>query len=208
MNSRFLFILFFIFLFAAEIQARIIRVEIDSRTPVLSGRSFGRHGDYELLKGRIFYGLDPGNPYNQRITDLAFAPRNADGLVEAWGNFAVLQPADPGKGRGLAVVEVSNRGGKFSPSYFNRASKTKELDPDDPDYWGDGLIMNLGLTLIWVGWEFDVPEADHLLRLNVPVAVGPDNAPIKGWVRSDYLPWFFARDEIEAEAVASETLMP
>ena len=45
-----------------------------------------------------------------------------------------MLPVVPEKRSGLALVEVSNRGGKFSPSYFNRAGKSRELDPDDPDY--------------------------------------------------------------------------
>ena len=51
--------------------------------------------------------------------------------------------------------------------------------------FGDGLLMRLGLTVIWVGWQFDVPERDGALRLEVPVATD-DGAPIEGFVRSDW----------------------
>src|SRR5690606_23795982 len=135
---------------------------------LLNGRSFGDHGAYELLKGKIFYGFDPNNRYNQHITDLKLAPVNKDGLVEAWGDLVILQAVDPAKRRGIALVEVSNRGGKFTPSYFNQATKSSELLPDDPDYWGDGLTMEEGLTVIWIGWQFDVPDGEHVLNFNVP----------------------------------------
>ena len=26
-----------------------------------------------------------------------------------------------------------------------------------PEHFGDGLLMRNGITLVWVGWEFDVP---------------------------------------------------
>lgn len=174
-------------LLAAPADARVLRVAVDSQAVVLDGRAFGEHGAYEMLWGRITFGFDPANPMNDRIVDLALAPRNADGLVEATANFAVLQPVDPERRRGMAVVEVSNRGGKFSPSYFNRAS-TSSLDPDDPAAWGDALLMRQGFTVIWVGWQWDVPrDGTNRLRLNVPHAQHPDGSSISGLVRSDWV---------------------
>ena len=107
-------------------------------------------------------------------------------LVTAWGDLVVLQPLDLTKSRRVALVEVSNRGGKFSPSYFNRATKGRELLANDPDYWGDGLLMEQGLTVIWVGWQFDVPTEEHTLKLYVPHATHSDGSPIKAKVRSDW----------------------
>jgi len=168
-------------------DARVLRVAVDSQAVVLDGRSFGDHGAYEMLWGRITFGVDPANPMNDRIVDLARAPRNTDGLVEATANFAVLQPVDPARRRGIGVVEVSNRGGKFSPSYFNRAS-TSSLDPDDPAAWGDALLMRQGFTVIWVGWQWDVPrDGTGRLRLSVPRARHLDGTPIAGLVRSDWV---------------------
>jgi hypothetical protein len=172
---------------AGSAEARVLRVEVDSQAVVLEGRSFGDYGAYEVLHGRIVFGFDPAHPMNDRIVDLALAPRNGDGLVEATANFAVLQPVDPDRRRGIAVVEVSNRGGKFSPSYFNRAS-TSSLAPNDPAAWGDALLMRQGFTVIWVGWQWDVPRGDdNALRLTVPRAQHPDGTPIGGLVRSDWV---------------------
>src|SRR5205823_9180727 len=43
-----------------------------------------------------------------------------------------------------------------------------------------------GFTLVWVGWQFDVPQRAGLLRLYAPVAT--DNGrPIRGVVRSDFV---------------------
>lgn len=170
---------------ALSAEAEVLRVEVESRAEVLDGRRFDRYGPYELLRGHIVFGFDPDDPMNARIADLGLAPRNADGLVEARANFVVLQPADPALGRGVALVEVSNRGGKASMRYFNRAS-TSSLDPDDPAAFGDGLLMRLGLTVVWVGWQFDVPADGDGLRLETPVARAPDGAALTGLVRSDW----------------------
>lgn len=166
-------------------SAEVLRVQVESRRPVLAGKAYGEYGGYELLEGKIYFGFDPANRFNGRIVDLALAPRNADGLVEAWGDFVVLQPADPAKRRGLALVEVSNRGGKFSLRYFNHA-RSRSLDPGKAEDFGDGLLMRQGLTVIWIGWQYDVPRRKGALRLHVPRAKNPDGAAIYGLVRSDW----------------------
>ncbi len=174
-----------IFFDAVPSAARVSSVIVHKRKKVLDGKSFGKYGPYEWIQGEIIFEFDKENQFNSRITDLQFAPLNKNGKVEARANFEVLQPSDPLRRRGLALVEVSNRGGKFSMRYFNRA-KTGKLDPGNPDSAGDGLLMQLGLTVIWVGWEFDVPEDPGLLRLEVPYAVNPDGSHITGLVRSDW----------------------
>ena len=173
-------------LFSIQLLAKVEKIEIDSRELVLSGQSWGNHGAYELIRGKVFYSFDPKNTYNQRITDIKLADQNANGLVEAWGDLVVLQAVDPGKRSGLGLVEVSNRGGKFCPSYFNRAGKSKELDVNDPEYWGNGLLMREGMTVIWVGWQFDVPEGPHNLNFYPPIARQDSGSALEGWVRSDW----------------------
>jgi hypothetical protein len=165
--------------------ARVVRVEVVSREDILNGREFGRYGPYEKIVGRVYFVFDPANPMNARIVDLDKAPRNAAGLVEAWADFVVLRPKRGRPDGGVALLEVSNRGGKASLSYFNGAARS--LDPVDPDHFGDGLLMRLGLTVIWVGWQHDVPVREGLLRLNVPVARAEDGQPLQGLVRADWV---------------------
>ena len=156
--------------------AEVVRVEIESREDVLDGRPYGRTGPYEKIVGKVYFAFDPSNPMNARIVDLDKAPRNAEGLVEAWANFMALRPKRPVPGGGVALLEVSNRGGKASLSYFNGAARS--LDPSDAEHFGDGLLMRPGLTVAWVGWQFDVPLREGLLRLHVPAAVGEGGAPL------------------------------
>jgi hypothetical protein len=164
--------------------AKVVRVEIERREDVLDGHSFGPAGPYEKIVGKIYFAFEPGNPMNARVVDLDRAPRNADGLVEAWADFVVLRPKRPLSG-GIALLEVSNRGGKASLAYFNGAARS--LDPTDAEDFGDGLLMRLGLTIIWVGWQWDVPLREGLLRLHVPVATGAGGTRLEGLVRADWV---------------------
>ncbi|MCP4251202.1 MAG: hypothetical protein GY778_29550, partial [bacterium] len=137
------------------------------------------------VRGRLYFAFEPASPINAQIVDLQRAPRNSAGQVEAWTTFVALRPMSPGSARGIALVEVSNRGNKFSPHYFNRAASAN-LEPDDPNAFGDALLMRLGLTVIWIGWQFDVPDRPDVLRLHVPRARHVDGSPITGLVRSDW----------------------
>ncbi len=164
--------------------AKVLAVNAGAAEPVLGGKPFGDAGAYVWIQGEILFGFDPANPANDRIVDIERAPRNRDGLVEARANFALLKPADPAKSSGVLLVEVSNRGGKFSLRYFNRARARFAVDNEAA--FGDGLMMRAGMSVLWVGWQFDTPEFDGALRLTAPIASRLDGSPILGWVRSDW----------------------
>ncbi len=170
-------------LLAGTALAEVRKVTVESRSDVLEGRPFGGAGAYEKLAGTIDFAFDPANPANARVVDIGLAPRDAAGLVEAHANFMALRPKDPAKGRGVALVEVSNRGGKAALSYFDRGRFA--ADPTTPADFGDGFLLRQGLTIVWVGWQFDVPPAEGALRLRVPIATDRGR-PIEGLVRSDW----------------------
>lgn len=165
-------------------HAAVVDIQIESRTPVLQGKEFGSVGAYEKLEGIVTFALDPAHAANAKIVDLDKAPRNMEGLVYAQANFMVLQPKDASKAAGVGVLEVSNRGGKSLLPYFNGGTHTN--DPLRDKDFGDGFLMRRGYTLMWVGWQWDVPPAPKVLQLSVPIAKDKD-APVKGWVRSNRL---------------------
>ena len=166
-------------------HARVEAVTVTSREPVLGGRAFSDAGSYEKLTGTITFHVDPANDANRAIVDLARAPRREGGHVVATANFMALVPVDRPRRDRVALVEVSNRGGKAALRYFNDASSLA-LDPTGADDFGDGFLMRLGLTVIWVGWQFDVPDEAGRLRLEVPFA-SDNGRVIKGLVRSDWV---------------------
>ena len=170
--------------FALTNEAAVVDIKVESRTKVLHGKEFGAIGAYEKLEGVVTFALDPTNEANAKIVDLNKAPHNMEGLVYAQANFMVLQPVDASKAAGIGVLEVSNRGGKALLPYFNAANQSN--NPTKDKDFGDGLLMRRGYTLMWVGWQWDVPSAPKALQLMAPIAKDKGET-IKGWLRSDRL---------------------
>jgi len=56
---------------------------------------------------------------------------------------------------------VLNRGRKNILRDFNRAPAV--ADPASEADFGDGFLMRRGFTLVWVGWQFDVPRRGGLM---------------------------------------------
>ena len=154
---------------AAPAAAEVTRVAITSRAVVANGQPFGAAGPYEKISATVFFELDPADPHNRAIADLDLAPRNARGRVEFSADLFILAPQDTARGSGSVLFEISNHGNKSLLTTFNRA--TGSLDPMLPEHFGDGLLMRNGFTLVWVGWEFDVPPPNpDKLKLYAPIA--------------------------------------
>jgi hypothetical protein len=169
---RFASVALALLLHSLSASAEVTNVTIASRTPLAGGQSFGSTGPYERLVGRIEFALDPASPHNRGIADLEHARRGADGRVRFSSDLHVLRPTDATKGNGVLLFEVANRGRRVLLSRFNRARGG--ADPTADADVGDGLLMKDGYTLVWVGWEIDVPAP--LLRLDSPPAVLPADA--------------------------------
>lgn len=176
---------------ASEAAARVLSIEIERREPLLDGQPFGDRGPYELVEGSVRFGFEAANEANARVTDIGLAPRGKSGLVEASGDFLVLQPIDRKERSGTALVCVPNRGRRLELMGLNRAAyrfgEPVPLDPRSEADLGDGFLMELGLTVIWVGWQADVPETPGLMGLRVPRARQADGSPVRGLARSDWV---------------------
>src|SRR5579859_2199638 len=175
LRTAFAFLL--VCLLARAAAARVVRVEIASRTDLENGKSFGNVGAYEKIAGRVYFALDPANAHNLQIVDLDKAPRNAQGEVEFSADLYLLKPKDMNKGNHSVLFEVSNRGGRGILNLVN--GREGEV--------GDGLLMRQGYTVAWVGWEFDVADQPDRLKLSAPVA-HEAGKEIHGLVRADFTP--------------------
>src|SRR5687768_3744767 len=173
-------------LVAIPASAEVVRIEVKSRTPVLAGQPFGTIGPYERLSGTIHFAIDPRNSANLIIADIDQAPRNAAGKVEFSSDFYLLKPLDPTRGNGTVLYEVSNRGGKGMLGMFNGAPGGV-FDPQTAAHFGDGFLLEHGFTLLWVGWQFDVPSREGVVRVYAPIAKAADGRAITGLVRSDFV---------------------
>ncbi len=134
----------------------------------------------------MHFAVDPRNSANQIITDIDKAPKNAAGKVEFSSDFYLIKPKNLERGNGTLLYEVSNRGGKGMVGFFNFASGS--LDPQTADQFGDAFLLEQGFTLLWLGWQFDPPQREELMRVYAPVARAADGSPIQGLVRSNFVP--------------------
>src|SRR5215471_12041559 len=97
--------------FSRSTEARITRVVFTTvKSPTFGGTLFDGVGPYETLAGRAFGGIDPSDPRNGPITDLALAPRNATGKVEYSMDVYLLKPVDMSRASGKLFDEGNNRG--------------------------------------------------------------------------------------------------
>ncbi|HLJ51294.1 MAG TPA: alpha/beta hydrolase domain-containing protein [Bryobacteraceae bacterium] len=157
-------------LVAAPVFAALTRVELVDRGDIQGGQAFANSGPYERIQARAYFDVDPNLPVNSGIVFLDMAPKNAQGRVEFSADLYILKPRDPAKGNGTALVEISNRGGRGLERMFDL---------------GDHFLFDHGFTLVWVGWEFDVPPQPDLLKLYAPIATR-NGRPISGVVRSEW----------------------
>jgi hypothetical protein len=153
-------------------SAAVRSVEITERTSVLDGA-------YERIAGRVHFGMNPKLAANRIVCDLELAQLNAAGEAESDADFYILQPSDAAKGNGTVLFEVSNRGGKGMLSRFTFARGAGDF--------GDQWAMKQGFTLVWLGWEWDIP-ASNRAALHFTAPHYRADAPGNGLVRAEFTP--------------------
>lgn len=143
-------------------EARITKVVVEeTKSPAFDGKSFCAAGQYEVLSGHVFGELDPADPLNAIITDIALAPRNAQGKVEYSATFMLAKPIDMTKASGVMLYEVPNRGAV----YFSTP---------------DAAPPMAGSVILTSGWQGDIPPRAGLQTIAVPVAHAPDGSSVTG----------------------------
>jgi len=141
---------------AVPLHARVLRVEVSSRTDVLGGKSFGNTGAYERIVGRVYFSVPVSNPHNRRIVDLDNAVNLNHGEVEFSADIVAIQPKDPHKGNGTMILENPNRG------YGRILSIVDGGDWDAARDAGDAWLLRNGFTVVTLGWQWDAAGADAL----------------------------------------------
>ena len=153
-------------LLAQVASAEVVRIDVRGRD------DFGTH---ERVVARVHYAVDPKLSVNQRIADIAFAPKNAAGRVEFAGDLLLFLPKRAGSARGTVFLEVVNRGRDQSLGLMSDA-RQRDLAPENWNL-GDRFLLEQGFTVAFLGWQFDVQPGSGL-ALTVP------SAPVSGLVRA------------------------
>lgn len=163
----------------APLEARVTRVEIESRTDVLHAKSFGDAGAYERISGNIYFSVAVDNPHNVRIVDLRNAANLRNGEVEFSAGFIAFRPKDAHKANGSLLLEVPNRGQPHLIALVDGGDADLSRDA------GDAWLLRKGFTIVSVGWQWDVPGNDDL-RLYAPIAKEGGQS-ITGLLRGDFM---------------------
>lgn len=166
-----------VFAAALSAGAAVTRIHVVERADIPGYR-------YERILAKAHFAIDPKLEANRIITDIDLAPRNEAGLVEFAADLYVIKPLNPADGNGTALFEVSNRGNKGMLGMFGFAPSSR--DPKEQGDFGDGYLLKQGYTLVWLGWQADVPNDPGIMRLFAPVAERAGQA-ITGPVRSEWI---------------------
>ena len=138
--------------------------------------AFGSVGAYEKLTGTISGEVDPKDPKNAVIQDLALAPVNANGMVEYSADFVMLKPKDMAKANGVLRYDAPNRGNILTL-------------PNLAVFPSDAVYFERGYVLLYSAWQGDVPKSTPArLTVTVPVAKNPDGTSITGPYRTELVP--------------------
>jgi hypothetical protein len=180
-------------LISAPAPARLTTITVTSVEPFAAGTTFADAGAYERVKG-VFRGeLDPSDPRNRVIVNIDKAPRNAAGKVEYEADFFMLRPADPARGNGKIIYDVTNRG-RLNFHWRFTESKKRSNDPRTAEDAGDGLFFRQGHTFVWSGRDPDAPTRGNGLAMK-PVVATNGGEPITRTIREEFVSGTRARDE-------------
>jgi hypothetical protein len=163
----------------------VTALKIKTRQPLAGGRDFGSVGRYIQLDGKAHFAVDPAHPLNSCISDIQLAPRDGGGRVHFSTDIRILAPEDPRRGNRRLLFDVPNRGNRLALATFNRVPRP--INPSAPTDAGDGFLMRHGYTVVWCGWQHDVPAVDGLMRIKVPEA-RQGGGPVSGRLLVSFQP--------------------
>lgn len=146
----------------------------------------GAAGPYQLVRARVTGALDPNAAANAGIVDLDRAPRDARGRVIYRTDVVILRPKNARDAARTLVYDVVNRGGLLGRGTFIGGGDLVHGTPPDRDFpsW-----LEHGYTVVWSGWQGDLPLSSDELRLGTAFPQARiDGKPVTGMSREEYIP--------------------
>jgi hypothetical protein len=164
-------------------QARLTRFVITgAESPTFGGYSWPGVGQYEKIVGKGFGEVNPSDPGNALIVDLALAPRNANGNVEYAFDFYILKPIDLSKGAHKVMYEPPNRGNKTWSTLGRFPGGNDPGSVTDATALANAFFMPRGYSIVFSGWDKSAgtSTANFNSTITLPVAHNPDGSTITG----------------------------
>ncbi|NII09557.1 peptidase [Oleiagrimonas sp. C23AA] len=172
---------------AATAPGQIRSFHIDAVQPAFGGKvPPGAKGAYEVIRATVTGTLDPSAAANAGIVDLRHAPRDSQGQVRYRSNVVVLRPVHAADASRVLIYDVANRGGLLGKGTFVGGGALVGGDPPDARFpsW-----LAHGYTVVWSGWQGDIPLASKGLRLGTDFPLAQINGRAEtGLSREEYIP--------------------
>jgi len=167
-------------LFAAQpCAARVVKFVVEQTSTFVGGAQWGKVGPYEMLRGTAYMQVDPLDPRDAGIVDVANASRNTHGQVEFSTQFMILKPVDMSRSNRKIFYAVNNRGNNLEG--LLTATTAAQVAGTDA-----GWAISKGYTIVDAGWEGDVIPTATKLVASLPRAQEANGDPITGLMRYEY----------------------
>jgi hypothetical protein len=170
-------------------NAPVTTITINNTQSAFGGASFGSVGTYEVITGTFTDEVDPDDPHNAVIVDIEHGPKNANGTVGFTADFQIIRPTNLANSAHRVIYDVPNRGGTGALSTLNgdiTATGTpitaggNTAVPPSAGAAGTGFLMNMGWSIVEVGWDLTAPQGGRLFGVTLPVAKHKDGSAITG----------------------------
>ncbi|HEX3994032.1 MAG TPA: hypothetical protein VHX39_22905, partial [Acetobacteraceae bacterium] len=165
---------------AQAANAGISQVTILSSGPAFGGCSIGNVGTFTVIKGYALDLIDPADSHNTDITDIALAPKDANGYVNLLLSFYMTVPSNLANGNGKIVADIPNRGNVeiASPNrsaggnaYGSSATNCNGTTGTGTFWWPQGY------SIVDAGWEY---AGDPTSAANTSLSASGVVLPVNG----------------------------
>lgn len=161
-------------------DARVTQLNITSVASAFSGASFGSAGTYEVITGTFTDEVDPDDPHNAVIVDVDLGPKNANGTVSFTADFQIIKPKSLANSAHRVIYDLPNRGNPGALGTLNGSSSVNTAVPPTSGAAGNGFLMNMGWSIVEVGWDLSAPQGHSGFGITLPVAKHRDGKSITG----------------------------
>ena len=167
---------------ASGASARVTTLSINNTQPAFGGASFGAVGPYEVITGTFTSEVDPDDPHNAVIVDIEHGPKNTNGTVSFTADFQIIRPTNLANSAHRVIYDLPNRGNPGALGTLNGGSPVNTAVPPSSGAAGNGFLMNMGWTVVEVGWDQSAPPQgqNKTFGITLPVAKHRDGSSITG----------------------------